>query len=60
MIFKIYARIPIYQVQRHPWKRSGIPEQAVFKIVKKVHFVILSFFLFARANSRLSGPLTLV
>ena len=42
LIFKIYARISIYQALRHPWKRSGIPEQAVFKIVKKS---ILSFFL---------------
>ena len=44
LIFKIYARISIYQALRHPWKQSGrcIPEQAVFKIVKKR---ILLFFL---------------
>ena len=39
----IYARIPIYQALTHPWKRSGMPTQAVLKIVKKVYFVILSF-----------------
>ena len=39
----IYARISIYQALKHPWKQSGMPEIAVFKIVKKVHFVNLSF-----------------
>ena len=39
----IYARISIYQALKYPWKQSGMPELAVFKIVKKVHFVNLSF-----------------
>ena len=42
-IFMIYARKTIYHVPTHPWKQSGMPEQAVFKIVKKVHFVKVSF-----------------
>ena len=51
----IYARISIYQALKRPWKQSGMPELAVFKIVKKnvkanVHFVIL--FHFQGHNSR--------
>jgi hypothetical protein len=41
--FAIYARIPIYQAPTHPWKQSGMPEEAVFSFVKKALFVILSF-----------------
>ena len=40
----IYARKTIYQALAHPWKQSGMPEQAVFEIVKKVHFVNLFHF----------------
>ena len=39
----IHARISIYQALKHPWKQSGMPELAIFKIVKKVYFLILSF-----------------
>ena len=31
----IYARIAIYQALKHPWKQSGMPEPAIFEIVKK-------------------------
>ena len=34
----IYTIKTIYQVPTHPWKQSGIPEQAVFKIVKNSAF----------------------
>ena len=37
----IYARIAIYQVLKHPWKQSGMPETAIFKIVKKVQIINL-------------------
>ena len=38
----IYARKTIYQDPTYPWKQPGMPEQAVFKIVKKVHFIKVS------------------
>ena len=28
----IYARIAIYQALKHPWKQSGMPEPAIFKV----------------------------
>ena len=36
----IYARKTIYQdpTMSYPWKQPGMPEQAVFKIVKKSAF----------------------
>ena len=30
----IYARKTIYQVPTHPWKQSGMPEQAILKLQK--------------------------
>ena len=52
----IYARISNYQALRHPWKQSGMPELAVFKIVKKCN---LSIFLQLALIMKKKKPYTL-
>ena len=56
---RIYNKLSIQQDQDHPSTQLYMPEPDVQKIAI-YHSSFLSFILISRANSRLSGPLTLV